>query len=134
MQKYSNLLDELLKSDHLPFNSAILQAMLPQQMGVYCISENRNDVPEPVYIGKSKNLQNRIYKNHLMGSRRFSTLRRKVIRIGIFSDEDGVTNYLCEQCKVQFVIIEDESDRNFFEHFAIAILSPRFNNQTKGSS
>lgn len=126
-QKYINLLDMLLESELLSFNSENLQAMLPQQMGVYCISEKINDVLETVYIGQSKNLQNRIYRNHLMGSRRFSTLKRKIIRAGMFSNEDDVKNYLRERCVVQFVIIENESDRNSFEHFAIAVLRPKFN-------
>jgi excinuclease UvrABC nuclease subunit len=94
---------------------------------VYCVSERTGNAVEVIYIGKSKDLRNRIYKNHLIGSRRFSTLKRKIIQSEGFSNDADVENYLRERCAVQFVIIEDELERNFFEHFAIAIFRPKFN-------
>ena len=122
---YSDLLENLLNKEYLPFDNENLQLKLPKQGGVYCISNKTDNTI--IYIGQSKNLQKRIYKNHLMGHQRNSTLRRKIVKKEKFSSEDQVRNYLHEQCMVQFIEIEDKLERNFFEHFAIAMLRPKYN-------
>jgi len=127
IKRYSILLDKLLNGGFIRFNSENFRTELPQQSGVYLISEDRGDVFETIYIVQSNNLQNRIYRNHLMGCRRVSTLKNKLIKIGKFIDESAVKKFLHENCMVQYVIIENESDRDSFEHFAISILKPKFN-------
>ena len=122
---YKDLLEALLSREHLSFDNKNLRTMLPEEKGVYCISDKTEDTI--VYIGQSKNLQKRIYRNHLLGSQRSSTLRRKIIKSGKYLSEDQAGNYLHEQCMVQFIKIEDEPERHSFEHFAIAILKPEFN-------
>jgi len=126
-QKYGDLLDSLLESKMLKFSSEDFRSVLPSHGGVYLISEKINNALERVYIGQSKNIQTRIYRNHLRGSRRVSTLKRKMIRTGMFPNEDEVENYLREKCMIQFLIIDDKFDRNSFEHFVIAVLRPNFN-------
>ena len=129
IQKYNGLLIQLLESNPISFNTESLKEILPKQMGVYCISERKNDTFERIYVGRSKNLQKRIYRNHLIGSRRNSTLRRKIDKFEKHSDEDSISNYLREQCVTQFIVFDDKDklERNFFEHFAIAALRPKFN-------
>jgi len=127
IKKYEMLLATLLKGEFLQFNSTKFRATLPEQGGVYHIVERINDLFDTVYIGQSNNLQNRIYRSHLMGNRQVSTLKNKLIKTGIFPNEVAVKNYLYERCMVQFLVIENESDRNSFEHFAISILRPKFN-------
>lgn len=127
VQRYTTLLDQLLKSGFIKFNSENFKAQLPQQGGVYHIFEIKDNGLETVYIGQSNNLQNRIYRNHLMGNRQVSTLKNKLIKSGIYQNEDAVKNYLRARCIIQFIIIEKETDRDSFEHFAIAILNPKFN-------
>jgi hypothetical protein len=129
IQKYNDWLIQLLESNPISFNTENLQEILPEQMGIYCISEKKNDVLEIIYVGRSKNLQKRIYRNHLKGSRKNSTLRRKLDKFGKYADEDSISNYLCKQCVTQFIVFDDKDklERNFFEHFAIAVLRPKFN-------
>jgi excinuclease UvrABC nuclease subunit len=126
IKHYSDLLENLLNSKHLSLLDENLTNMLPRQGGVYCISDKTDNMI--IYIGQSKDLQKRIYRNHLMGSQRNSTLRRKIIIEGKYFNEDQVRNYLHEQCMAQFIEIEDEFKRKFFEHFAIAMLKPKYNN------
>ncbi|MFQ6009132.1 MAG: hypothetical protein ACE5K8_09310 [Candidatus Zixiibacteriota bacterium] len=68
-----------------------------------------------------------MYSNHLKGNHSSSTFRRKLIESGHFSDEKEVTRYLKSTCQVQFVVIQDDAERTTFEHFALAILRPKYN-------
>ncbi|MDX1377496.1 MAG: GIY-YIG nuclease family protein [Anaerolineales bacterium] len=125
IKNYRYLMEYLLNKELLPFDDKNLQAKLPNQGGVYCISEKSDKTI--IYIGQSKNLRNRIYRNHLMGHQRNSTLRRKIVKKEKFSSEDQVKDYLHQHCLVQIIEIEDKLERNLFEHFAIAMLKPKYN-------
>jgi hypothetical protein len=122
--RYTIMLQRLMERPWLPFDNQ-LRPGLPMTAGVYRILETNGQ--ETVYIGRSMNLQNRIYRNHLMGNRRASTLKNKLINCGICIDENTVKDYLCDTCLVQFLTIEDAAECKSFEHFAIAILRPKHN-------
>jgi hypothetical protein len=62
-----------------------------------------------------------------MGNRRASTLKRKLINNGGCVNEEAVKKYLCEKCQIQYVIIDDDKERTYLEHFAVAILKPEYN-------
>ncbi|MCL4295207.1 MAG: GIY-YIG nuclease family protein [Anaerolineae bacterium] len=123
---YKKLLQALLTSPQLPFNEN-LHRSLPSEGGVYRIFESDSDWQSSIYIGTSNNLQNRIYRSHFMGIRQVSTFKRKLIRQGWYADENAVKQYLKARCKVQFVIVADKISRIAFEHFAVAILKPKYN-------
>ena len=53
-------------------------------------------------------------------------MRRKLVR-ELQIDEQTVKQYLMSKYLVQFVTIQDETERTLFEHFAIAILGPKHN-------
>jgi len=124
--RYATILDNLLSQPCLSFDNR-LRANLPTTGGVYRILQTDSDGHETIYIGRSINLQNRIYRNHLMGNRRASTLKNKLIHCGRCVDENMVKEYLSAECTVQFVTIADETECKSFEHFAIAILRPKHN-------
>ena len=123
--RYKELLQTLLASPVFPFDDNLRNA-LPTAGGVYRIFETHR-LENSVYIGKSTNLQNRIYGNHLMGNRRASTLKRKFIESGRYADENAVKHYLREKCSVQFITVDDDAERTSLEHFAVAIVRPAFN-------
>lgn len=123
---YKELLQILLANPSFPFDEN-LHRSLPLGGGVYRIFEIGSDWQTSIYIGKSNNLQNRIYRSHLMGIRQVSTLKRKLIRQGHYVDENAVKQYLKDRCLVQFVIVNDKNERTAFEHFATATLKPRYN-------
>lgn len=122
---YQELLRELLGRRPVPFDGNLRNA-LPTRGGVYRILETGAGWQSSVYVGKSGNLRERTYSNHFMGNRRASTLKRKLILDGLYADENAVKEYLKERCSVQFLIVE-EDERAHFEHFAVAILRPRYN-------
>lgn len=127
IQKHEALLNALLQKELLAFNVENFKSVLPEYGGVYHIVEKADNIFYSFYIGESSNLQRRIFKNHLMGSRQVSTLKRKLIISKMFSDEDAVKKHLLDRCMIQFIKIENEADRSSFEHFAISILRPKLN-------
>ena len=124
--RYKELLQTLLAAPPIPFDES-LHSALPTQGGVYRIFEKGADWQRSVYVGKTGDLQNRVYGNHLMGNRRASTLKRKLIRYGKCADENDVKEYLKDKCLLQFLVVADDAERTSFEHFAVAILRPRYN-------
>jgi excinuclease UvrABC nuclease subunit len=121
---YKDLLGKLLDTNSLPF-SEDLKTSLQGKGGVYRIIENGSDVT--LYVGQSTNLRFRIYRRHLRGSKRVSTLRRKLLRDSDMEEEAAVSEFLERECRVQYLEIEDEHERTWFEHFAIALLKPKYN-------
>jgi excinuclease UvrABC nuclease subunit len=122
--RYKELLGKLLETNPRPLNDALI-GLLPRKGGVYRIVENGSD--GTLYVGQSTNLRSRIYGRHLGGSKRVSTLRRKLLRDGDLADEAAVSEFLARECRVQYLEIEDERERTWFEHFAIALLKPKYN-------
>ncbi len=104
-----------------------LRTMLQKSGGIYRVFNNGADWEHSIYIGKTKNLKQRIYGDHLTGDRIASTLRNKLIEKGNCVDEGAVTKYLIDNCSLQFMVIEDATERSFLEHFAIAVLRPIYN-------
>ena len=126
LAEYKSLLMNLLSSSQVPFDNS-LHGFLPEEGGVYRIFEKGSVWQSSVYVGKTTDLRNRIYKNHFMGNREASTLKRKLIRTGQFNDERAVKQFLQDRCLVQYVIVTDKRLRNFLEHFAVSVLKPQFN-------
>lgn len=126
MQDYLHQVLSLVSSTQIPFNDN-LQATLPTTGGVYRVFELASDWSSSIYLGKTGNLRNRIYHDLLMGNRQAHTLKSKLILAEQFPDRASVEHYLQEECSVQFHLVPDETQRSLFEHFAIALLKPRFN-------
>ena len=123
--RYANLLQELLTSPQLPFDEN-LRSALPTKGGVYRILEEGADWQSSLYVGRSANLERRIYQMHFRGSSAVSTLRKKLMKRGPCASERAVIQYLRDEASVQFLATE-EVEMVFFEHFAVAILRPTYN-------
>jgi hypothetical protein len=126
MEEYKSQLSELLDAPVVEFGTGGTTE-LPRSGGVYRISERSAGAMRTIYVGKSKNLKRRIHGDHLLGDRVTSTLKRKLIRETSCENEADVKQYLKDKCVVQFVEIDDVAARTGFEHFAVAILRPAFN-------
>jgi hypothetical protein len=123
--RYAHLLQGLLASPQLAFDEN-LRSALPTRGGVYRVLEKGADWPSAVYVGRTTNLQRRIYHMHFTGTSAVSTLRKKLLSRDPSASESAVTRYLKDEASVQFVLIDDR-DRRSFEHFAVAILRPTYN-------
>ncbi len=124
-QKYIEKLLTLISSCPVSFNN-VLHKNLPASGGVYRIFEDSSDWSKTVYIGSTKNLRERIYRNLFMGNPEVHTLRRKLISAG-FTKVGAVERYLKSNCRIQYLKISNERERKLFEHFAISISKPKYN-------
>jgi hypothetical protein len=128
--EYKELLLDLLSKQKIPFDDK-LHGSLPKTRGVYRILENDGIWQNSLYVGVTTNLQSRIYTNRLMGNRKASRLKKKLIKSGDYPDEDAVKEYLQNKCLVQYIEIEKDNLRDLFEHFAISILKPKHYDKKK---
>ena len=124
--KYRRKLDELLAAPKLSFGSTLRRA-LPDDAGIYRIFRRQSDWRSSVYVGQSSSLRRRLCDDHLAGNRSSSTLKRKLINAGLFSNEASVQRFLTSDCVVQTLLVPDKVERAFIEHFAIAMLRPEHN-------
>ena len=124
--RFATLLRALLQGPSISFGG-LKPSSLPESPGVYRIFETSAVFPATVYVGETENLRNRIYRSHLMGNTTVSTIKKKLVSSGRYADASAVKSYLRHDCSVQFIEVAAERDRMRFEHFAVAMLGPYFN-------
>lgn len=123
---HKDLLYTLINNPFLPFAGQALKE-LPRIGGVYRIVESLGVEYKTLYVGQTKDLRKRIYRNHYHGPTRRSTFRRKLLTIGDCEGDKDIQKFLADKCFVQCLEIEGVTERNRFEHFAIAVLEPVYN-------
>lgn len=126
IQKNIEKLLILISSRHIPFDDE-LHGSLPTAGGVYRVFEIPASWKESIYVGQTGNLRDRIYRNLLMGDSQAHTLKRKLIANAGLTDKETVKKYLKDNCRVQYLEMDDENERSPFEHFVISILKPKYN-------
>ena len=89
---------------------------LPERPGVYAIF--RRDTEENLYVGRTKNLRQRLYTNHLHGPITNARLKKYLIEDNgepEVKDLDVAKKYLKDYCYLQFVVEEDIMKRGRLE-------------------
>ncbi len=102
----------------------IIYRDIPEISGIYILSEKNID--NIVYVGKAKDLRDRIYRNHLMGDS-ISGIKGKIMKKGNFTKEQA-KEYMKKYFFVRFMNFPAK-DIVQIEHFAISILTPIFNDK-----
>jgi excinuclease UvrABC nuclease subunit len=125
IQQHTKQLQILLSNTQFTFDTNLSQN-LPSEAGVYRIFEPASDPSESVYVGTSGNLKKRVSDDLLTGDSQTHTLRGKLIQ-SLQLDDKGIIEYLKNRCKVQVVVMTGEKERFLFEHFAISVLKPKYN-------
>ena len=118
----------LLNESGLPFDQK-LRSSLPESHGIYRIFEVGPDWSSSIRVGRTKfaagGLRQRIYQNHLMGDQS-GNIRAQLVSSERCANLDGAKEFLRERCRVQFLVIKDDQQRKWAEHFALSILQPDF--------
>jgi hypothetical protein len=124
ISRFQKLLEELLQAKPTLLLPMMICApsTLPAHGAVYRIIEKGSDWQNSVYVGRTGNLSDRLYRNHIMGQ----GLKGKLVADGKCADSEAAKRYL-QSCSVQYVFLEDDHFRKLFEHFVIAILQPTYN-------
>jgi excinuclease UvrABC nuclease subunit len=124
--KYSKMLIDLTYGEKIRFHPS-MGDVLPRKGGVYRISKFENDKETSLFVGSSSDLRRRIHNNHNIGTKNVSIFRTKLLRQESIRSELEVLRYLHTSCSVQYILIPDHREMKMFEHFAIAVLQPIFN-------
>ena len=126
--RYVDYVKALVFSEQYSFGER-LESVLPLEPGIYRIFENGSDWSSSLLVGRTRTatdeLRYRVYQNQYIGNQR-SNIKAQLVKSGRFKDQDEAKKYLEEKCKVQFIIIEDENERKWAEHFILSILQPQF--------
>ncbi|QLH33403.1 MAG: hypothetical protein HWD62_14175 [Cyclobacteriaceae bacterium] len=86
-----------------------------------------NEEEVALYVGKSGNLSERIYRNHLMGNTISSNLKRYLINDqnrAEIEDANSAKEFLINNCNVRWILESHERKRGALECFCIAKLFP----------
>ena len=124
--QYANKLKSLTESNRFRFSNSNIHSLLDKEGGIYRITAN-HDANKTLYIGKAKNIRQRLYSNLLMGQIRSHTLKRKFINAGKCTNQKTAKEYLKKRCSLQYITESDARERTFCGHYFIAILRPQFN-------
>lgn len=123
-------LTDLLNETPLSYKTDIIWSKLPEKAGVYLISEFSKPQNEiALYIGRTKNLRNRIYRNHLMGSTTNARLKNYIIKDENHSCYENVNlakEYIRDNCFVRWILVENMKERGALESFFTAKIFPKY--------
>ena len=126
MQEGKSIAEKVLASQKLLF-SEIKPSQIPDAPGVYVIKNRDSD--ETLYVGRTKNLRQRIYSNHLHGPITNARLKKYLIEDPnepSITDLAAAKQYLKDCCYVQFQIIEDLLERGQVEGLLSFLLNVRY--------
>jgi hypothetical protein len=123
-----NSIKDLLEMTPLAYK-IITPSRLPQYAGVYLISETSKEKEMALYVGRTKNLQSRIYTNHLMGSISNARLKKYLIadnKHKCFNDIQKAKEYIRENCFVRWILESDIRKRGALEGYFTALFFPKY--------
>jgi hypothetical protein len=116
----------LLGSSAIRFDERCRSA-LPEAHGIYRIF-NPTKPGETVRAGSTKTaaggLRQRVYQNHLMGNHA-GNLRAQLVAGGVCTDLEAAKGLIRGSLAVQVLVVEDDAERAWLEHFMLAVLRPR---------
>lgn len=99
---------------------------LPKTAGVYLITGIENGEEIPYYIGRSKNLRQRLYNNHLMGPLTNARLKKYLIGDGVCSNIQAAKEFILRNCAARWIEEENYRRRGAIEGSCTSILFPKY--------
>lgn len=131
-EKWEILLKERLQEalTAKPISFAKLErSILPVYSGVYIVSVATGKREKFIYVGRTTNMQERLYRNHLMGNTKASSLKKYLcedaelseIKIALEAKE-----YMRKNCSVRFIQEDDMYTRGILEYYFTAVLKTKY--------
>ena len=118
-------LQQLLARRPLRF-SQMTPSLLPEEAGVYLITKIESNIEIPYYVGRSKNIRQRLYNNHLMGPLASAPLKKYLINNKICSTIEEAKNFILENCAARWLEKTDYRVRGAIENYCTAMLFPEY--------
>ncbi len=126
MQQGIEIAKKVLLAPRITF-SEIKPSQIPDAPGVYVIKIQ--DSEETLYVGRTKNLRQRLYSNHLHGPLSNARLKKYLIEDPnepSIKDLAAAKQYLKDFCYVQFQVIDDLLERGQAEGLLSFLLNVRY--------
>jgi hypothetical protein len=123
----TRIVERLLSSPELLFDSS-LRSNLPEEPGLYAIYVR--EAGEYIRAGRADaagGLRQRVYQNHFMGDQE-GNLRSQLVRSGRCSSLEDAKSWIRNNCAVRVLVVRDDEERRWGEHFMLSVLRPRFSN------
>jgi predicted GIY-YIG superfamily endonuclease len=117
--------DALVSSSPLHFGD-LTPSRVPEAPGVYIITAEINGTEKPYYIGRSTNLRQRLYNNHLMGPRSNARLKKYLVDFGECSDMKSAKNFIRQNCLARWIEESDTRKRGAIEDYTTGLLFPKY--------
>lgn len=111
----------------LEFSTLSGPASLPEEPGVYVIWDK--ETGETLYVGKTTNLRQRLYKNHLMGPLTNARLKKYLIQdnwIPEITGKDAAKRYIKERCAFSYLLEGDYRKRGHLEGLVSFLCNCRY--------
>lgn len=99
---------------------------VPQISGVYIITAHLEKKEMPYYVGRSKNLRQRLYNNHLMGPLSNARLKKYLINFGECSSLEEAKEFIRTYCWVRWIEETDVRKRGAIEGYVTGMLYPKY--------
>ena len=126
MREGFNLAEQFRTAPRFDF-SALRPSDIPAEPGVYAIF--LTDTDEALYVGRTKNLRQRLYKNHLMGSINSARLKKYLAEdenVPEVPNFDSAKQFLKSNCDCQFIVEPDMLDRGRLEGLLSYLFEVRY--------
>ena len=114
--KYANEIWDKIFSGQVYAFSSIVPSDLPEKAGVYVIW--LKDTEEVLYVGRTKNIRQRLYTNHLMGNKSSARLKKYLVddtNLPSIVEYSDAKQYIKDNCCFQFILVEDNNERGHIE-------------------
>ena len=125
LKELATAYQRLLAATPLRF-SEMTPTRLPKAPGVYAITAFLNGKELPYYVGRSKNLQQRLYNNHLMGPLTNARLKKYLIDAAECADIDVAKQFIRSTCIVRWIEEPDMRRRGAIEGYVTGLLIPKY--------
>ena len=121
----SKSLQRLLNQLPLKF-SQMKPRLLPETAGVYLLTKLEGNNEIPYYIGRTKNIRQRLYHNHLMGQLSNARLKKYLIDNQICSTLSDAKKFIRRYCAARWIEEKDYRRRGALESYFTAVLFPEY--------
>ncbi len=124
-QYLDSKLQLLLTKRPIPFSDT---RALPRKKraGVYLITAAVGDKEYPYYVGTTKDMTQRIYTNHLMGSFTNARLKKYLVEFGQCKDIADAKTFIRRRCSVRWIPIKAYRMRGLVEAYITGKLKPKY--------
>lgn len=121
------IVDDILNAPKYYFKE-LKPSVLPDQLAaVYAITDISTG--EVLYVGRTKNIRQRLYNNHLMGPKTNARLKKYLVedsRQTQITDMSAAKDYLKTNCYAQYISEDDVIKRGQIEGLLSYMLNVRY--------